>query len=149
MTEPSDNLKHGENKQIVQAVRDSSVSFVSLVLSSDSMQLNSQRWLIDRTRIIGRASADIELQIGVLSRRHAEVCLVNTLCQIRDLDSRNGSAVNGRMLSTELQILSHGDSILLAGKVEMRFHDPNATPFAPRLGAVRGCGLIQVVMMSG
>jgi len=109
-----------------------------LVLGSDNMDLDKLSWLVDRTLIIGRASADIELQIGALSRQHAQVSVVNAACQIRDLNSRNGTAVNGRLLSHEPCILINGDSILLAGRVELHFHDPNATPFVPPLGAVRG-----------
>ena len=138
MTEALRNLRLCENKQTTESTRNSSMRFASLVLSSDLTQSHSISWLIDRSRVIGRASADIELQVDVLSRQHAKVSLMGEACQIQDLNSRNGTALNGHMLSTEPHILRHGDTIMLAGKVEMRFHDPNATPFAPRLGALRG-----------
>jgi len=114
------------------------VSCASLVLGADENRTNSCSWFIDKTRIIGRASTDIQLQIIALSRRHAEVSIECAAYRIRDLGSRNGTAVNGRLLSTEPLVLNHGDSILLAGEVELFFRDPNATPFAPRLGSIRG-----------
>ncbi len=138
MTKALGNLRLCDGKQTTETTHTSAMRFASLVLSSDLTQSHSVSWLIDRTRIIGRASADIELQVSVLSRQHAKVSLIDEVCQIQDLNSRNGTALNGQMLATEPHILRHGDTVVLAGEVEMRFHDPNATPFAPRLGALRG-----------
>jgi len=98
-----------------------------------------QFWPVTRTLLIGRQSADITIPLPVLSRCHAEVSVDSgMLCRIKDLNSRNGTAVNGRYLSQEPYHLTHGDLIVLAGAVELRFNDPNATPLTRRLGKLRG-----------
>jgi len=132
------NLKIYDGESVEANTNSKPVNCASLVLGSDTSDMSSMSWLIDRTRVIGRASADIELQVSALSRLHAEVSFVNMACQIQDLDSRNGTAINGQLISNEPHILNDGDSIVLAGEVELKFHDPNATPFAPSLGALRG-----------
>lgn len=96
-------------------------------------------WSIGRPLTIGRESADIQLPIISLSRQHARVSPTPAGYEIIDLASRNGTAVNGNLLSDDQPCaLHHGDTIVLAGQVELIFKDPNATPSLPRLGAVRG-----------
>lgn len=110
----------------------------SLQLASNKTGLATSQWPILRPLMIGRESSDIQLNIHTLSRQHAEIAPVSNSYQIRDLNSRNGTAVNGKFLTIEPLTLSSGDSILLAGSVEFNFIDPNATPSIPRLGKTSG-----------
>ena len=59
------------------------------------------------------------------SRRHAEVRWDGEFCTIRDLDSANGTYLNGRRVA-EPQLLRDGDEIGVASAV-LVFYDPDAT----------------------
>lgn len=97
-----------------------------------------EMWCIDGRMTIGREAADITIALPELSRLHAEVVNEGSRCSISDLGSKNGTAVNGVMLDSAACHLAHGDSVVLAGAVSLRFHDPNATPVVPRLGKLKG-----------
>ena len=68
----------------------------------------------DQSRIlIGRSMVcDVVIESAELSRKHAEIVGEGDCWAIHDLDSRNGSAVNGVRVSQ--QRLRHGDRIALA-----------------------------------
>lgn len=110
----------------------------SLYLSGNDHGSSELAWPITDIQIIGREMADITIALPCLSRRHAEVKLTGAICQIKDLKSKNGTAVNGIMLGQESHQLQHGDTIVLAGMVELTYNDPQATPIAPRLGKLTG-----------
>jgi DNA-binding response OmpR family regulator len=97
------------------------------------------RWSVEQTLCIGRRDADINIPVDAVSRRHAKVHVTSGCYEIEDLNSRNGSAVNGTLLNTGARhALRDGDLVLLAGMVELKFTDPLATPLAPRIGRLRG-----------
>ena len=110
----------------------------SLYLTDDLLHLEEGMWPITQSLIIGREHADIALALPQLSRRHAQVALQGSLCVISDLNSKNGTAVNGNLLDEDPHYLQHGDLIVLAGVVELKFNDPNATAVTPRLGKLKG-----------
>ncbi|MFK7862388.1 MAG: FHA domain-containing protein [Granulosicoccus sp.] len=111
----------------------------SLYISGGTACGNEQFWHLTQTMIIGRQEADITISIPSLSRRHAEVSVVNgMMCKIQDLNSKNGTAVNGVYLKQDPYQLTHGDVVVLAGVVELRYHDPNATPLTRKLGRLSG-----------
>lgn len=69
-----------------------------------------QEILIDNTKIIGRdPSVDIVLQGGHISRRHAELSVQDDQLWIKDLNSSNGTFVNGQRV-TDAQ-LKHDDQL--------------------------------------
>ncbi|MEM7259392.1 MAG: FHA domain-containing protein, partial [Pseudomonadota bacterium] len=75
-----------------------------------------QRWSLDRPLLIGREHADIIIPVPAVSRRHAKIAVKTGYCTIEDLDSRNGTAVNGTLLPAGTQEpLRDGNIILLAG----------------------------------
>ncbi len=113
-------------------------SCASLHLAADTNHACSQRWPILKRVVIGRESTDIQINVASLSRRHAEISPSSGSFFIRDLNSRNGTALNGRFVTSEPHLLKNGDSILLAGNVEFSFLIPLATPLVPRLGSTRG-----------
>jgi pSer/pThr/pTyr-binding forkhead associated (FHA) protein len=63
--------------------------------------------------VLGRSSkADFTLRDDSVSRRHVEVKVEETEISIRDLESTNGTQVNGKRIS-DWQPLADGDQILL------------------------------------
>ena len=89
---------------------------------------------------IGRAAAnDLVIDSQRVSRFHAVVTIGDAFVSIRDLDSRNGTAVNGSRIDVP-QVLTNGDSILI-GDCQMRFlaGDQEVTPVeALRLMTIPG-----------
>jgi hypothetical protein len=64
----------------------------------------------DRTRIGRHGAIDLKLLDPKVSRQHADIEIQGTTCRITDLNSSNGTFVNGRRI-TEPHELKHGDAI--------------------------------------
>jgi len=68
---------------------------------------------------LGRASTnDIVIDMDRVSRAHARIVVQDDFASITDLDSRNGTSVNGVRVVT--QVLANGDTIRI-GDCEIRF----------------------------
>jgi len=79
---------------------------------------------VDQAAILGRLDTnDVPLKDGKASREHAKVYKQGTLFSIVDLNSSNGTFVNGWQVTK--QKLESGDEITI-GKVTLRFTDPEA-----------------------
>jgi pSer/pThr/pTyr-binding forkhead associated (FHA) protein len=65
---------------------------------------------------IGRAECDVELNDPDVSRRHAVIRQIDDGLAIEDLDSKNGTFVNGRRISGIVQIAA-GDRIRFGNTV--------------------------------
>ena len=89
-----------------------------LILSLNGTVIN--QYFIDKPSLtIGREEGnDIAIEDPVLSRQHARVLTVEKDQIIEDLQSRNGTLLNGRPLTR--QILQHGDVIQL-GSHHLRY----------------------------
>lgn len=78
---------------------------------------------------IGRhPECDCRLDLPQVSRRHCCVILADDRLSIRDLGSRNGVRVNGRLV--EESRLHHGDEVAIA-QLLFRLEDLNPAPLAP------------------
>ena len=65
---------------------------------------------------LGRSPAcQVTIDDALVSRRHAEIILEGNRAQIRDLGSRNGVRVNGRLIRGEVE-LAHEDRIRLGSQ---------------------------------
>ena len=86
------------------------------------LRIGSEEYELDRTRVLlGRSrECDIRLSDPNVSRRHAEVRRENGSYWVIDLDSTNGTEVNGRRLRRAR--LSTGDVITL-GSTEVHFDE--------------------------
>jgi predicted component of type VI protein secretion system len=74
--------------------------------------------------LIGRhLECDVRIDLPKISRRHCCVALAYDRIVVRDLGSRNGLRVNGRLV--EEAILQHGDEIAI-GPLIFRLEDPDA-----------------------
>ncbi len=93
-----------------------------VVITSDGRV--KQIELAQPTTTIGRADrSDIVIRGPMVSRVHAIVSLENGVYAVRDLDSSNGTFVNG--LKVQRQSLRHQDVIRI-GDCELRFLDYSA-----------------------
>jgi hypothetical protein len=76
--------------------------------------LNGQRWLLDKIMSIGREpQVDIVIPDRQVSRFHARITPGNNGVLLEDLGSKNGTYVNGHMLS-EPVLLGDGDVVQVA-----------------------------------
>lgn len=89
--------------------------------------------------VIGReAERHIVIDAPAVSRSHAEIRRTAHGYMIIDLESRNGTFLNGERLEEDPHPLRDGDEIVVAGVETLRFVDPLATPMAPAIGRLTG-----------
>lgn len=111
------------------------------VVDSSGVDRHGESWPVSGTVCIGRLDADIVIALPQISRRHLMVTIDSGQYHIQDTDSRNGTALNGRMLDAGRHVLRDGDMMVLAGVIQIKFSDPLATPAVPRLGKLDGLWL--------
>ena len=76
--------------------------------------------------VIGRdAGCDLTLNVEGISRRHARLRFVAGRLVIEDLNSRNGTRVNGRPI-VQPQVVQPGDTIHLGGRIRLTCADQAA-----------------------
>ena len=77
--------------------------------------------------LIGReVDCHLRPDSSLVSRHHCALLLDDFTLRVRDLGSRNGTLVNGRLVQQE-QALAHGDQIQIGPVVfEVRFEGPSA-----------------------
>lgn len=99
--------------------------------------------------LVGRVEADISLDDGEVSRRHALVRRAGGGIEILDLGSQNGTWVNGERISSAT-LLGHGDEVRL-GQTTLRVEadeparatvtsivaTPDVVPFSAPAGRMR------------
>lgn len=111
---------------------------IAWLLLSDDI---SQRWLLNKSEIIigRRAPADVVLAFPQISRQHARIEARALGYFLTDLDSRNGTFVNGAPLAAHTaHRLVGGDEIVFGGVLSLQFEDPDETTHAPALGRLQG-----------
>jgi pSer/pThr/pTyr-binding forkhead associated (FHA) protein len=82
--------------------------------------------LADQPIILGRSEkCAVYIADPRASRRHAQIAWDGEICTLSDLDSANGTFLNGRRI-TNAETLRDGDEIALASAV-LTFHDPEST----------------------
>ncbi len=99
-----------------------------------------QRWIVQGdTLVIGRGTeCDLVLPERQVSRQHVKIKLVDEQYYVEDLDSKNGTWVNGQVLKGE-RLLKDGDEIQLALAVKIAFIESEATAPLAR-GAMQAAG---------
>jgi hypothetical protein len=103
-------------------------------------KLEGQRWLVDQDTVtIGRGSdCDIAIPDRQISRYHARIERDNDGYLLYDLDSKNGTYVNGTEVQGEPHHLRDGDEIQLALSVRFGFVGADATLPLVMTGPYRG-----------
>ena len=94
--------------------------------------------------IVGAApTSDIFLGNPYISRMHAQIMKDGDHFQVRDLDSKNGTYLNGNRLNGDGHQLRSGDRIEFAeGQVVLRFLSRGSTVTLTSAHAVEGGGLV-------
>src|SRR5579863_4924137 len=96
-------------------------------LAGQSIDLKSEKTTIGRVE-----DNNFALPVGSVSSHHCEILLRGTEVVVKDLNSTNGTFVNGQQVTKEA-VLKPGQTLRL-GQVEIRLDDPNA-PAAPAAAA--------------
>jgi MoxR-like ATPase len=73
-----------------------------------------------------RDDCDMQIVEAVVSGHHARFARGPDGWSVTDLESSNGTEVDGRGIGTAR--LAHGSRIILGGEIELRFVDPHPTP---------------------
>jgi pSer/pThr/pTyr-binding forkhead associated (FHA) protein len=92
--------------------------------------------IVDKPRfLIGRGEGcDLRLKSRMVSREHAELLIDDdAIVRVRDLNSRNGTAVNGMFFASEVP-LEDGD-VLLVGSVPFQVNIEPSLDDWPAVGA--------------
>jgi DNA-binding response OmpR family regulator len=86
--------------------------------------------------VLGRApECDVVLEGRLISRQHAAISRAGQVYTLEDLDSHNGTTVNGQRLAAPWQ-LRNGDRIELGGIGRIIFADGDATSTRPQAPAI-------------
>ncbi len=102
-----------------------------------------QQWNLDSAEtVIGRAApAHIVIALAPISRAHARIAQRDGAFFLNDLQSRNGTFLNGSAVTTTPVRLNDRDEIVLGGAVTLHFFDPDATAQGKRVGRLNGVWL--------
>jgi len=87
--------------------------------------LAGERFDIEGEVVVGRTNADITIEDPLISRRHAVVRTVDSVLEIEDLGSLNGTVVNSEKLSAPRR-LQPGDVIMVGATTIEVVGDPSA-----------------------
>ncbi len=100
-------------------------------------QAFGKRYDLTKTEtIMGRhPECDVVLDVGAVSRQHAKVVLRDKQYHLEDLKSRNGTFLNGRLIS-QPTVLQDGDLIRICD-LELSYHDD------PEISNLRRSGLLE------
>jgi len=97
------------------------------VLLAQSGPLSGQQWPVSGTLTIGRdESCEVVVPDRQVSRQHARLSLRENTVFLEDLDSKNGTYLNGQPLTTPTQ-LREGDEIRVAFAQTFLFLSSDAT----------------------
>lgn len=99
-----------------------------MIVSIDGVVIKEVQLTKDRTTLGRRPYNDIVIDNLAISGEHAVLQMTGHQVYLEDLDSTNGTYINGK--AVKKQLLQHGDAIDV-GKYKIRFDDPpEATPAA-------------------
>lgn len=100
-----------------------------LLYAEDYARLPSVWMLGSQRSLIGRdESADLQLPVVAVSRRHAEIVWQNPGFLLRDLGSRNGTLLDGAQITEAM--LEHASEIRI-GDAILKFVEKHAEAYAP------------------
>lgn len=104
-----------------------------------------RRYLLEKDQyVLGRhPDCDIVLESGSVSRQHAKISKVGSNFVLEDLKSRNGSFVNGRLVSEPAKLVE-GDIIRICD-IELNFHEESqASGLTAKTAEGSGLGIMIV-----
>lgn len=109
-------------------------------LHGQAVDGKKKMWLLEPDLfVVGRyPPADLVINQDRISRQHAQIEYRDFAYFLHDLNSRNGTFVNGRSLDRTPLRLTDGDEIVFGGAASFRFFDPEETTYGPRIGRLQG-----------
>ena len=101
-------------------------------LTGPPLDAQQTEWLLEKDDyLIGsEPPADLIVPLSRVSPLHARIVRDGYGYAIHDLDSRNGTFVNGKPIGADLQPLKDGDQIGLGGTIALRFHNASTVAAA-------------------
>ncbi len=97
------------------------------ILIAQDGPLNGQRWILDRTLVLGRDSAcDLTIPDRKVSRYHARLSATSDGILLEDMGSKNGTFCNGEALNAPI-LLQDGDLVQIAVTQTFMFLISDAT----------------------
>lgn len=101
---------------------------VAMLLVQEGNSPKTQWPLVKSTMLIGRDSdSDIQIDDRQVSRRHAEITQTAEGYTLRDLGSKNGTFLNGEVISQEPRLIRNGDEVGIALCAKLTFIEDEAT----------------------
>jgi predicted component of type VI protein secretion system len=97
-------------------------------LTGPPLDAQQTEWLLEKSDyLIGsEPPADLVVPLSRVERQHARIIRAGRSYAIHDLDSRNGTFLNGKPIGADPQPLKDGDQIGLGGTIALRFHDTSS-----------------------
>jgi pSer/pThr/pTyr-binding forkhead associated (FHA) protein len=92
--------------------------FPSIVLTAESGPQQGGRFTVKPPCTIGRKNCDLILDDRYISRRHAELKIVENMLTIEDLGSKNGTMVNGETVTKKRLIIPN--DLIFIGSTKLR-----------------------------
>jgi DNA-binding winged helix-turn-helix (wHTH) protein len=106
--------------------------------SKDVWALASDEFIIGRN-----PPANLVVDAPRVSRQHACIARTSKGYFLSDLESTNGTFLNGEPLGSLPRRLTGGDEIVIAGVLQLQFEDPDETLQGPVIGRFEGIWIDQ------
>jgi pSer/pThr/pTyr-binding forkhead associated (FHA) protein len=104
--------------------------FHRLMVLTEDEKVVSTYPLSRKITLVGRSRSNhIQIKDPLVSVKHLTISVANNACVVNDLDSSNGTFINGERL-TGIRILNDGDEIMI-GKTALRFAARRSSAPAP------------------
>ncbi len=101
---------------------------VAMLLVQEGNSPKTQWPLVEAKTVIGReADSDVQINDRQVSRQHAEIARTLEGYTIRDLNSKNGTFLNGELVAQEPRLMRNGDQIGIALCAKLTFVEDEAT----------------------
>lgn len=110
---------------------------VAMLLVQEGNSPKTQWPLVKSPIIIGRETdSDVQIDDRQVSRRHAQITHTDQGYTLRDLGSKNGTYLNGEVVTQEPRLIRNGDEVSIALCAKLTFIEDDATaPVMSRFGA--------------
>ncbi len=101
---------------------------VAILLVQEGNSPKTQWPLVEAKIVIGREDdSDVQINDRQVSRQHAEIARTLEGYTIRDLNSKNGTFLNGEPVAQEPRLMRNGDQIGIALCAKLTFIEDEAT----------------------
>jgi hypothetical protein len=112
-------------KTTVTHTPNNNLSYAKLILpNNNNIVVDGAEKIIGREDFVGVISTDKLLFIG---KDHFKITKDNDSFFIQDLNTKNGTEVNGeKLIQNEMKLLSSGDDIMVGKTLSMRYREKNS-----------------------